>query len=301
MIYHVFANRSNAGDWLAALGIRKLLGPLPVIECLCDEPFVPQTLVRLEQAAPWDLIIIGGGGLFMDYFQPFWEGFLPIAQRVRYCLWGVGCCQMKWQNTRLPVGLVRDIVNGSQFCVVRDELTRDSLPGCKVEDAVPCPSLVMFNTQTVSGAGVLHVASYEESKPEVYNAMRRCARRYAKDSGRRYCEVNNRIPNGSLPALEELIQQYVQADVVLSARLHGCVIALALGRKVLAVSNDLKIESFMRMVGLEQWVVDYSAVADLPVRIKELPGQEAAHGFVARAVTQHQEIAAWVIRSCTEP
>ena len=44
MIHHVYANRSNAGDWLSALGIQRLLAPLPVTEHLCDEPFVEETL-----------------------------------------------------------------------------------------------------------------------------------------------------------------------------------------------------------------------------------------------------------------
>ena len=42
-VYHVFANRSNAGDWLSARGIQSLLGPVSVTELLCDEPFVPET------------------------------------------------------------------------------------------------------------------------------------------------------------------------------------------------------------------------------------------------------------------
>src|SRR5205823_8029379 len=78
-LYHVFANRSNAGDWLSARGIRSLLDAPAVTELLCDEPFVPETLERLSSAGPGDLIVIGGGGLFMDYFEPFWRGFGPVA------------------------------------------------------------------------------------------------------------------------------------------------------------------------------------------------------------------------------
>ena len=45
-VYHVYANRSNVGDWLSARGIQALLAPLPVTELLCDEPFVPETIER---------------------------------------------------------------------------------------------------------------------------------------------------------------------------------------------------------------------------------------------------------------
>jgi hypothetical protein len=57
MIYHVFANRSNIGDWLSARGIQKLISPYPVTECLCDEPFVEETMQILSNATENDLII----------------------------------------------------------------------------------------------------------------------------------------------------------------------------------------------------------------------------------------------------
>ena len=40
--------------------------------------------------------------------------------------------------------------------------------------------------------------------------------------------------------------------MVLTSRLHGCIIALALGKKLLAISGDWKVESFMARAGLEQ-------------------------------------------------
>ena len=43
-----------------------------------------------------------GGGLFMDYFKDFWTGFRPIAERVPFAIWGVGCCDLKRQHSRLP-------------------------------------------------------------------------------------------------------------------------------------------------------------------------------------------------------
>ena len=75
MIYHIFANRSNIGDWLSAKGIQTLLAPAEITECLCDEPFLDETFDRLSDATSRDFIVIGGGGLFMDYFVPFWDQF----------------------------------------------------------------------------------------------------------------------------------------------------------------------------------------------------------------------------------
>ena len=82
MIHHVYANQSNVGDWLSARGIQSLLAPRAVTEHFCDEPFVPATLAALSKAGPEDFIVIGGGGLFMEYFGPFWEGAEQIRTRV---------------------------------------------------------------------------------------------------------------------------------------------------------------------------------------------------------------------------
>ena len=79
MIHHVFANRSNIGDWLSAKGIQVLLNIPDITEYECDEASVDQTLLRLSAASPDDLIIVGGGGLFMDYFEPFWQGLLQLT------------------------------------------------------------------------------------------------------------------------------------------------------------------------------------------------------------------------------
>ena len=95
MIYHVYANRSNIGDWVSAKGIQELLSPAAITECFWDGPFVKDTIKRLSKASENDLIVIGGGGLLMDYFEPFWKSFDAIASRIPFCIWGVGYCDLK--------------------------------------------------------------------------------------------------------------------------------------------------------------------------------------------------------------
>src|SRR5713101_6170984 len=155
MIHHVFANRKNSGDWLAARGIQSLIAPFTVMEHLCDEAFVDLTLQRLSAAKSDDLIIIGGGGLFMDYFARFWTGFAEIGQRVPFCIWGVGYCDLKREVSHPPLALLRGIVRASRFCVVRDELTRGYLSQCALEPPVPCPSIVAVERPTSGGSGLL--------------------------------------------------------------------------------------------------------------------------------------------------
>jgi polysaccharide pyruvyl transferase WcaK-like protein len=299
MIYHVFANRSNVGDWLSAQGIQSLIAPHGVRECLCDGPFVPETLEMLSAAGPEDLVIIGGGGLFMDYFTPFWAGFREVACRVPFCLWGVGYCDLKREPSRPSADLLHEIIAAARLCVVRDELTHAHLSACALGPPVPCPSVAAIERPTFAGHGLLHVDNYTTAGEGVYEAMDACGQRYARQTGRPYRQTNNRIPPDDGHALAAVLRRYAEADLVLSSALHGCVIAVAMGRPVLAVSGDWKIESFMEVAGLAEWVCGIDEVDGLLERLVELPSQPSALDFVEQARTANRRVAQQVTALAT--
>ena len=275
MIYHVFANRSNIGDWLSAIGIQRLLQPHNVTELLCDGPFIEATLQQLATATPQDLILIGGGGLFMDYFVPFWEGLRSIASRVPCCIWGVGYCDLKLEQTRPPIDLLEDIVAKSQLCIVRDQLTWSLLSRCRLPSPVICPSICAVGLPNESGFGVLHVDNYTTAGADVYEAMELQTKDFAIATGRPFRKTNNRIQPGSQSALQQTLGLYAASDMVVSSALHGCIIAAAMGRNVIAVSGDRKIESFMSAVGLADWVLGQTEVSALPRYLERLDEQRA--------------------------
>jgi len=291
MIHHVFANKSNIGDWLSARGIQSLLVPQGVIEHLCDEPFVPQTLDNLSKLTADDLIVIGGGGLFMDYFTPFWEGFREIADRIPFCIWGVGYCDLKQEPSCAPEALLSEIVHKSRICIVRDELSRHHLSHCELPPPIPCPSLCTVDSPTQLGGGLLHVDNYTTAGADVYEAMDAYGREFAKSAHRPYRTTNNRIETGSESALGITLDLYAKSEIVLSSALHGCVIAVAMRRKILAVSGDHKIESFMQAAGLGEWVCDISEVDSLPELLARLPDQYPSHEFVEWACQENRSVA----------
>jgi polysaccharide pyruvyl transferase WcaK-like protein len=295
VIHHVFANRSNIGDWLSARGIQALLAPLPVTEHLCDEPFVDATLDSLSRLTPEDLIIIGGGGLFMDYFIPFWDGFREIAQRVPFCIWGVGYCDLKREASRPPTALLEEIIRKSCLCVVRDQLSHRRLAQCGLPPPVPCPSVSIVDNMPRVGHGLLHVDNYTTAGADVYDAMDAYGAEYASRTQRPYWTTNNRIPAGDASALEDILERYASADIVLSSALHGCIIALAMGRRALAISGDYKIESFMEAAGLGEWVCDIDEVDSLPQRLARLADQRPPREFIARAREANREVAVRVL------
>jgi polysaccharide pyruvyl transferase WcaK-like protein len=105
------------------------------------------------------LIVIGGGGLFMDYFVPFWQGFRPIARRVPFCIWGVGYCDLKREPSRPPLSILKEVIPLSRLCIVRDDLSRRHLADFDLPAAVPCPSMCAISFSAGSGHGLLHVDS----------------------------------------------------------------------------------------------------------------------------------------------
>jgi hypothetical protein len=211
----------------------------------------------------------------MDYFVPFWQGFRPIASRVPYCIWGVGYCDLKLEQTRPPIDLLEDIVAKSQLCIVRDQLTWSLLSRCRLPSPVICPSICALGPSNESGFGVLHVDNYTTAGADVYETMDRLAKDFASATGRPFRKTNNRIQPGSQSALQQTLDLYAASDIVVSSALHGCIIAAAMGRKVIAVSGDRKIESLMSGVGLTDWVLDQPQVSAFPSYLSRLNQQRA--------------------------
>jgi polysaccharide pyruvyl transferase WcaK-like protein len=294
MIHHVFANRSNIGDWLSARGIQHLLAPHRVVEHLCDDPFVDETLAALRELSPSDLLVIGGGGLLMDYFAPFWRGVRPIAERVPTVLWGIGCVDLKQEASRLAPEVIQPIVRAARLCVVRDTLTRELLGGT-VPPPVPCPSLVAVDETPPPGDGFLHVANYTTVGAVVYDRMRAESEAFAERAGLRFRETNNRIEPDREAELAQRLSLYRRSSLVASSALHGCIIAVAMGRPVLAVSGDRKIDAFMQAAGLGSWVLAQDGLNQLTPMLGRLATQPRPALFVAAARQANRDVAARVL------
>ena len=294
MIHHVYANQSNIGDWLSARGIQSLLPHVRVEEHFCDTPFSEETLSKLHAAGPDDFIIIGGGGLFMDYFIPFWKGFLSIAERVPYCIWGVGYCDMKREESRPPASLISEIVRLSSLCIVRDELTRQNLSECHLPSPVICPTVVAVQPRGGSLKQLLHVDSYGDVGEEIYERMVSIAQSFAAQTARSYRQTNNLIPAGHTGRLQQTLDLYGDADLVLTSRLHACIIATAMGRPVLALSGDRKVESFMNAAGLSDWVCDLTDIDLLPSKLERLHEQRVPVDFIEQGRRDNHAVASQV-------
>jgi polysaccharide pyruvyl transferase WcaK-like protein len=277
-----------------------MLAPYPVTEHLCDEPYVSATLDRLTSATPEDLIVIGGGGLFMDYFEPFWKGFLPIAKRVPFVIWGTGYCDMKRKPSRPPDSLLEEIVGQSRYCFVRDELTRMYLANCHIPREVPCPSIAVIEAPSSRGHGLLYADAYDNIGQNVHENTVTILKEFADRTGRSYHQTCNVIEKGNERQLMTMLDAYAHADVIVASRLHGCIIGVAMGRNILAISGDRKIESFMRSAGLSDWVLDLDEIEILQERLDGIAFQVPWKDFTIDARQRNRDIAVLVKRLAGE-
>jgi len=279
-IHHVFANKANIGDWLSALGIQRALGSqLAVTEHFCDEGSVAVTLAQLSKLGSDDFIIIGGGGLFMDYFEPFWHGFLALLNRPRYVIWGVGVCDHKARKSCTDVRLFQNAVHQAAAVAVRDSCTQGWLGWALNLRLAPCPS-VLTVPPAAMGTGVLVV-----EHPGLLDGV---VREQVRQATRPRAVTDNIVSWGDKEALWRVVGQYEKAVVVVSSRLHGCVLGLAMGKKVLAVSQDHKIESFMTAAGLSEWVCEPEKVSEALGRLDQQPDVSS---FIKKARNANLEFA----------
>lgn len=291
MIIHIYANKSNIGDWLSALGIQSLLKYNNIKELFCDEPFLDKTFAELEKLSPDDVIIIGGGGLFMDYFTPFWDRFLDIAGDIPFCIWGVGFCDLKQEPSLAPFYLLKEIVKKSHLTVVRDNFSRDYLSAAISYQPIPCPSMAVIDIEKRNNFSLLHVDNYLSVGASSYKKMDEIGQEFAVKTDRKYRQTNNRIHSGNKKELAAILSRYQEADMILSSALHGCIIAVSMGKKIIAVSGDRKIDAFMTAAGLEDWVLSYDEVDKLPELLQRLPIQQYNEEFAQNVRHKNQLIA----------
>lgn len=263
-IFHISANRSNIGDWLSAMGIDITLAPLRIHPLYCDRRFVKRTMARLRYSEENDLIVIGGGGLLHGYFAPFWEALSQVSLRVPYVVWGVGICEKQLGDSQSLSRVLADVLQGAEMVVVRDPRSSEYLSTLSVESRiVPCPSAVLFDHTWPEGRGMLHVKHRKLLPRDTLDAISDILSNYATATGREYREVDNIVRAGSRHDLIGVLDCYARSDIIVSSRLHGCLIGAAMGKRVLAVSADRKLDAFMETVALEDQVIEETDIGNL--------------------------------------
>lgn len=272
----IYCSAFNLGDYLSAVAIRKLLPEYRFVSLICNrEEWVDaQGFLRaLPAGVP---LVVGGGGLLQRYFSPVWEDILVSARNHPLCIWGIGMCDSLVRESAIPPQFVRDVAQAASFCSWRDPATAEA---AGVGAVGPCPSIWLVN-QLRPGLAAEKEKRGSTPKPvllhAIHNEMGRernlafvaAIRQWCSDRGWEYREETNvrRASWGHIPH-RQILANYLAADLVVSSRLHGCIMAYALGRPFLALCHDQKIAQFLATIGAGQVAVPHDSPAPLVDRL----------------------------------
>jgi hypothetical protein len=227
----------------------------------------------------------------MNYFLPFWKEFERIADRVPFITWGIGCCNHKDRPTIPPVSLFESVLSKSRLNIVRDDFTKNLFQNLHLPPTNHCPAINYLQPVPTTRKAILHVVNYALIE-EGYETIRQVCLDYAKEKRCPFSETNNRV--GELDQVPGVHDLYLKSDVIVSSALHGCIIGLSLGRKVIAISGDTKIESFMNSIGLGDWVIDRKNIETLQEKLDHIEEQETPYNKLELIRNENKKIAAQI-------
>lgn len=239
----------------------------------------------LETRGPADLVIVGGGGLLKSSFDRFWSYVLDAHRRRNFQLivWGIGVCDVKGQDTRGSRQLHDEIAERCSLMAVRDERSRECFSDTVPVAITGCPA-IPFSQAAFPGGGRARSAWLVVDRPGLLEAMGEQEVRgglagvvgRASAPDRPLVSIDNlvRMPPRPLPRdlAARLVpgrterawisrrhssyvrRYYLAADAIITSRLHGAMIASALGVPWIALSGDHKIEGFADLVGASDLV-----------------------------------------------
>jgi polysaccharide pyruvyl transferase WcaK-like protein len=267
-IHLVFANRVNIGDLLSALGIIECLPELEIltyeIEPRDSAPNFGSNKRLIsnlrDEIGPSDVVVIGGGGLLHNYFETFWNEVIDSELNCQIFLWGIGICEAKNRNTLLSEATKSKILTRCHVLSVRDQRTASWLSNTRIYPVVECPSNVVLRkyglyskTRAAIAKNVLFVLHHDINTEE-YRELRQVILALESDQDCTVSVIDNLLFKNQ--DIEDVLKTYQNSDVVITSRLHGCIIAKALGKPIIAIAHDTKIDEYMNSVGLGEFVLN---------------------------------------------
>lgn len=240
-VLQFYSSVDNIGNYLPVLGIQQLLGEITDTWCVHDRQPDFDFINRSYKG-----VIVGGAGLLHGGFECFWRAIsreckLPII------VWGVGGCYPdNKESSPVPANVAGAVFERCDLINLRDDVTADyyHLPSAHLS---PCPTIAYLQAynractprKSVTFSNHAGLVSHKETA-EIARAIACTGRR---------CVMTNNEQTVRL-GLDDIIRRfYCPADVVVTTRLHGAIVAYGLGVPYIAVPRDEKLRAFHRLYG----------------------------------------------------
>lgn len=246
-VLQIYSKVHNIGNYIPVIGIRELI----------DDQFDVWDAHDLKM--DWDFInnnysfvLVGGAGLLHACFDHLWKGLEEKCQ-LPMMIWGVGVCfpynEVAQGASKSPV---RNVFKRALLSNVRDTLTAEHYGISNIVDISPCPSLAYISRLKEGGMG-----------PKEHLIGRYCLQSFHNQlcTEREASQISNFVRSKSQKivltdniqrfnfGIEDILRLYKFADLVVTSRLHGAIIAYGFGTPFIALSRDPKISAFSEAVG----------------------------------------------------
>ena len=248
-VIYVFANKRNVGDYLSHQGVQQIVNiPGPMMLCTpVAQKLYHYQLSYLRQHNPSCHVVIGGGGLLQGVFSDFWQAL--VDSKLSYSLVGVGVNRMPGRPELAPE-LLHAIFTHATALGLRDPMTVELVqPECQSKVRLhTCPAhnfvVEYINRVTIKVKPallhMLHEADLRLAKVDI-DALKDHVQSLAHKHGLTYVESNNMHNDFSTA-----IAQVASSQVVVSSRLHGCIMSYATGRPCIGIACDEKLSQYIQ-------------------------------------------------------
>jgi hypothetical protein len=269
-VLNFYSAANNIGNYLPVLAIHQKLGF--DVDCWnvhdknIDYDFINQN---------YESVVIGGAGLLHPVFAHFWTEFSEKCT-VPFIIWGVGSCvpdnlELSYDVKKRGGGVfcdgMMDAFSRADLINVRDYVTAD-IVGQDNVSVTACPTLLLLRGYEIPEPP-------KDSNPIIYAPHSGLGTRaddlaishaLTDKFGSFYFTENEQSLRFGL---WDLIDKYKSADLVITSRLHGAIIAWSLGVPFLALSRDMKMDGFANFAGLRDVV--FRDVDTLLSRLDSVP------------------------------
>ena len=233
----------NIGNYLPVMGIKKILGSKRstdlwnVHDDNIDWDFV-------NQKYSW--AVIGGAGLLYGAFETFWNQFSKFCE-IPYIVWGIGACFPDSEiDPCVTPSVAKPVLEGAELVNLRDTMTAQHYD-LEAPHISPCPTVAYLEDRVANsptGNNRLLYSSHietvdKEERKRIYRLLERTNYNI---------EYTDNIEK-RVEGLEDIITKYENSSIVVTTRLHGAIIAYALGKPYIALARDEKVRAFHRLYG----------------------------------------------------
>ncbi len=247
LVQFCYTSEQNIGDYLPTLGMWQMLGQKTDIWNLKGKA-IDWHFVNKHYKG----VIIGGAGILSKRSQHFYEKLLQEC-KLPMIIWGVGIC-LPYGKTVIKEGIdlniARQLETRCDLVNVRDNLTKQYYQFEKANVA-PCPTL----------AYIAKFAKFKEKDPQMVLFTSheglvppRITRDIMETLRKNYPTVKytNHLfkYEKSTKEIEKIIKSlYCRSKLIVTTRLHGAIVAYALGIPYIAIPYDQKLISFYETYG----------------------------------------------------